>query len=83
MTAYANKETRQRALSAGFDMWFTKALNFDEFLAALSCLAIRQQSIYAIAKRCCEAQIAQRILGDVLRHGDLNLENQLGPAVSS
>ena len=74
VTAYAHKETRQRALSAGFDMWFTKPLNFDEFLPALSCLVICKQSSYVIA---------QRILGNVLRHDEINLENQLCPAVSS
>jgi CheY-like chemotaxis protein len=74
VTTYANKETRQRALSAGFDMWFTKPLNFDEFLAALSCLVICKQSTYAIA---------QRILGNVLRQDGIKLENQLCPAVSS
>jgi len=74
VTAYANKETRQRALSAGFDMWFTKPLNFDEFLPALSCLVICKQSSYVIA---------QRILGNVLRQDEINLENQLCPAVSS
>ncbi len=57
VTAYVTKEMRQRALSAGFDLWFAKPLDFDEFLAVLSCLAICQQSTYAIA---------QRILGNVL-----------------
>ena len=74
VTAYADKQTGQRALSAGFDMRFTKPLNFDEFLAALSCLVISRQSTYAIA---------QRILGNVLRHDESNLENQLCPAVPS
>ena len=74
VTAYADKQTRQRALSAGFDMWFTKPLNFDEFLGVLDYLAICQQSTYAIA---------QRILGNVLRHDERNLKNQLCPAVSS
>lgn len=74
VTAYADKETRQRALSAGFDLWFTKPLNFDEFLAVLACLSICQQSSYAIA---------QRILGNVLKHGDLSLEKQFYPTVPS
>ncbi len=74
VTAYADKQTEQRALSAGFDLWFTKPLNFDEFLGVLDCLAICQQSTYAIA---------QRILGNVLRHNESNIENQLCPAVSS
>ena len=68
VTAYADKQTRQHALSAGFDRWFTKPLNFDEFLGVLDCLAICQQSSYAIA---------QRIFGNVLRHDESNLEKQL------
>jgi CheY-like chemotaxis protein len=48
VTSYADQQTRQRALSAGFDAWFTKPLNFDEFLGVLGCLAICQQSSYAI-----------------------------------
>ncbi len=72
VTAYVTEQTRQRALSAGFDLWFTKPLHFDEFVAVLGCLAICQQSLYAIA---------QRILGNVFRQGDLNLEKQLCPAV--
>lgn len=74
VTAYADKQTEQHALSAGFDMWFTKPLNFDEFLSVLDCLAICQKSTYAIA---------QRILGNVLRHDESNLENQLWSAVPS
>ncbi len=68
VTAYATEETQKRALSAGFDLWFTKPLNFDEFLAVLACLSICQRSSYAIA---------QRILGNVPRHGALSLEKQL------
>lgn len=66
VTAQGTKEMSQRALSAGFDLWFTKPLNFDEFLAVLGCLAICQQSSYAIA---------QRILG-VPKHEVISLENQ-------
>lgn len=68
VTAYATEEMHQRTLSAGFDLWFTKPLDFDEFLAVLSCLAICQKSSYAIA---------QRILGTVPRDDDLSLEKQL------
>ena len=74
VTGYATEETQKRALSAGFDLWFTKPLNIDEFLAVLSCLAICQQSSYAIA---------QRILGNVLKHSDLSLEKQFYPTVPS
>lgn len=74
VTAYATEEIQKRALLAGFDLWFAKPLNFEEFLAVLGSLAICQQSTEAIA---------QCILGNVLRHGDLNLENQLGLAVPS
>lgn len=61
VTGYANEKMLQSALCAGFDLWFTKPLDFDEFLAVLGCLAICQQSSYVIA---------QRILGHVPRHGD-------------
>ncbi|GET35302.1 response regulator [Microseira wollei] len=67
VTAQGTKEMSQRVLSAGFDLWFTKPLNFDDFLAVLGCLAICQQSSYAIA---------QHILG-VPRHDALSLEKQL------
>ena len=68
VTAQATEETQKRALSAGFDLWFTKPLNFDEFVAVLGCLAICKQSSYAIA---------QRILSNVPRHDVLSLEKQL------
>lgn len=68
VTGYATEDIEERALWAGFDLWFTKPLNFDEFLAVLSCLAICQQSSYAIA---------QRILGNDFRYNALNLEKQL------
>lgn len=74
VTGYVTEDTQKRALSAGFDLWFTKPLNFDEFLAVLSGLVICQQSSYAIA---------QRILGNVLRHDALNLEKQLELTLSS
>jgi len=64
VTDYVTEDTQDRFLLAGFDSWFTKPLNFDEFLAALSCLVICKQSSYAIA---------QRILGNVLRQDALNL----------
>lgn len=71
ITGYADEKMTKCALSAGFDLLFTKPLDFDEFLAVLACLAICQQSSYAIA---------QRILGDVSRNGELSLEKQLAPA---
>lgn len=74
VTARATEQTRQRALSDGFDLWFTKPLNFDEFLAVLACLAICQQSSYAIA---------QRILGNVPKYSHLSLEKQLDLTVPS
>jgi two-component system, OmpR family, response regulator len=67
-------EVLRRALSAGFDLWFTKPLDIDEFVVMLACLAICQQSSGAIA---------QRILGHVPRHGDLIPEQQLEASVSS
>jgi CheY-like chemotaxis protein len=57
VTGYATEKMRQRSLCAGFDLWFAKPLHFDEFVAVLTCLAICQQSSYAIA---------QRILGNAL-----------------
>ncbi|WP_026733678.1 response regulator [Fischerella sp. PCC 9605] len=57
VTGYAHENMYQRTLCTGFDLLFTKPLDFDEFLAVLACLAICQQSSYAIA---------QRILGNVL-----------------
>ncbi len=74
VTSSANEKMLERALCAGFDLWFTKPLDVDEFLAVLGCLAICQQSSYAIA---------QRILGHVPRHSDLSLEKQLERAFAS
>ncbi|HEY9650571.1 MAG TPA: response regulator [Coleofasciculaceae cyanobacterium] len=74
LTGYVTEEMQERALSAGFDCWFTKPLNFDEFLAVLRCLVICQQSSYTIA---------QRILGNVLKHNPPKLEKQLELRLSS
>jgi CheY-like chemotaxis protein len=74
VTGYANEKMLQRALCAGFDLWFTKPLNFDQFLAVLACLVVCQESSYLIA---------QRILGNVPRHSDLSLEKQLYPTLPS
>jgi two-component system, OmpR family, response regulator len=49
VTAHATEQTQKRALSAGFDRWFTKPLNFDEFLAVLAYLSICQQNSDAFA----------------------------------
>lgn len=68
VTSYVTEEIQNRALSAGFDFWFSKPLDFGEFLAVLSCLVICQQSSYTIA---------QRILGNVPKHNALKLEKQL------
>jgi two-component system, OmpR family, response regulator len=64
VTGYANEKMLEYA---GFDLWFTKPLDFDEFLAVLGCLAIYQQCSYASA---------QQILGHVPRHRELSLEKQ-------
>ncbi|MBD2169466.1 response regulator [Calothrix membranacea FACHB-236] len=74
VTGYADENMRQRGLSTGFDLWFTKPLDIDEFLVMLACLAIYQQSSDAIA---------QPILSHVPRYGDLSLEQQLETSVSS
>jgi CheY-like chemotaxis protein len=74
VTDYVTEDTQERTLSPGFDLWFTKPLNFDERLAVLICLVICKQSSYAIA---------QRILGNDLRHDALNLEKQLELTLSS
>lgn len=37
---YVNELMLQRALCAGFDLWFTKPFNLDEFVAELACLVI-------------------------------------------
>ncbi len=37
---FANEKMLQRALCAGFDLWFTKPFDLDEFVAELACLAI-------------------------------------------
>lgn len=74
VTGYTHEKMLQHALSAGFDLLFTKPLDFDEFLAVLGCLVICQQSSYAIA---------QRILGHFPRLSDLSLEKQLPPAFAS
>jgi two-component system, OmpR family, response regulator len=49
VTALVSEEMRQRALSSGYNLWFTKPLNFDEFVAVLANLASCQQFSYAIA----------------------------------
>lgn len=74
VTGYVSEKMRLRALSSGFDLWFTKPLDLDEFVAVLACLAICQQSSYVIA---------QRILGHVPEHGELSLEKQLSGAFPS
>ncbi|MGQ4650622.1 response regulator [Lyngbya aestuarii] len=68
VTGYVTVEMHQRALSAGFDLWFAKPLDFDEFLAVLNCLAICRKSSYTIA---------QGILGNASRREALSLEEQL------
>ncbi|MBO3463617.1 MAG: response regulator [Aetokthonos hydrillicola CCALA 1050] len=74
VTGYDNEKMLQSALDAGFDLWFTKPFDFDEFLAVLNCLGICQQSSYAIA---------QGILGEVSRYRGLSPEKQLYRAFSS
>jgi two-component system, OmpR family, response regulator len=75
VTGYTDEKILQRALNAGFDLWFTKPLDFDEFLTMLSCLVICQQSSYANGLPSATA-IAQRILGNACRDRRLNLEKQ-------
>jgi CheY-like chemotaxis protein len=74
VTGYDDEKMCQRALSGGFDLWFTKPLDIDEFLAVLARLALCQQSSYAIA---------QQILGNLPRPGDVSLEKPLVPAFAS
>lgn len=73
-TGYIDDKMFQRTLRAGFDLFFTKPLDFDRFSAVLACLAICQQSSYTVA---------QRILSHVPRHGNRSLEKQLESAFSS
>ncbi len=40
VTAYSSEEMRQLALSNGFDFWFTKPLDFNNFVAVLIYLGI-------------------------------------------
>lgn len=51
MTAYDYENMSQRGLCHGFDLWFSKPLDLDEFVAVLASLATCQQSSYAIAER--------------------------------
>lgn len=69
VTGYDCENISQRALRCGFDLWFTKPLDIDEFVAVLARLTTCQQPSYAIA---------QGILG-VPAHSEAiaNLEKQL------
>jgi two-component system, OmpR family, response regulator len=49
VTAYSSEETRQLALSRGFDFWFTKPLDFNNFIAVLAYLVICQ-SVFPIVQ---------------------------------
>lgn len=40
VTAYSSEEMRQLALSSGFDFWFTKPLDFNNFVAVFIYLGI-------------------------------------------
>lgn len=51
VTAYDSENMSQRGLCAGFDLWFSKPLDLDEFVAVLASLATCQLSSYAIAQR--------------------------------
>jgi two-component system, OmpR family, response regulator len=68
VTGYADEKMLQYALNTGFDLWFIKPLDFDEFLTILACLVICQQSSYTVA---------QQILGNMSRHRRINFEKQL------
>ncbi len=74
VTGYVSEKMRLRGLGAGFDLWFTKPLDLDEFIGVLTCLAICRQSSYAIA---------QSILGHASKHGELSLEKQLSATFPS
>jgi CheY-like chemotaxis protein len=49
VTAYSSEKTRQLALSGGFDFWFTKPLDFNNFVAVLAYLVICQ-SVFPIVQ---------------------------------
>jgi two-component system OmpR family response regulator len=51
VTGYDSQKRSQRGLCHGFDLWFSKPLDIDEFVAVLASLASCQQSSYAIAQR--------------------------------
>jgi CheY-like chemotaxis protein len=50
VTGYDCENMSQRALRCGFDLWFTKPLDLDEFVAVLAGLTTCQQPLYAIAQ---------------------------------
>ena len=59
VTGYGNQEMFHEHLCVGFDLWFTKPLDLDEFVTVLACLAICKHSTDTIA---------QRILDHVPKH---------------
>ncbi|MBE9166677.1 response regulator [Pleurocapsales cyanobacterium LEGE 06147] len=50
VTGYINEETRQLALSGGFDFWFTKPLDLNDFVTVLVYSAI-ERFLFAITHR--------------------------------
>ena len=68
VTGYDSQNISQRSLCHGFNLWFRKPLDLDEFVAVLASLATCQLSSHAIA---------QRILG-ILTHSEAiaSLEKQ-------
>lgn len=53
VTGYVSEEIRQNALSQGFDLWFTKPLNFDQFISGLTSLVTEHYLSCAIEQRAC------------------------------
>ncbi|WP_263746279.1 response regulator [Plectonema radiosum] len=51
VTGYDTQNMGQRGLCQGFDLWFSKPLDLDEFVAVLASFATCQRSSYAIAER--------------------------------
>lgn len=80
VTGYTDEKMLQHALNIGFDMWFIKPIDFDEFLSVLACLVICQQSSYTNGLPSATA-IAQQILGNISRHRQINFEKQFDLAL--
>jgi two-component system, OmpR family, response regulator len=64
VTAYISEEMRQLALSTGFDYWFTKPLNLDNFVAGLAYYAGYKFS----------SAMTQTFLSSLVNHRDVSFE---------